>query len=67
MIDERSRQKAYKLFKSGLIDEIEVGTTKGLQQIHGYIFSGLYDFAGQIRGCNIAKGGSLLHRLQQLW
>lgn len=40
-----------------MIDEIEVGTTKGLQQIHGYIFGGIYDFAGQIRICNIAKGG----------
>ena len=49
--------KAYELFENGLIDEIEVGTTKGLQQIHGYIFGGLYDFAGKIRGLNIAKGG----------
>ena len=57
MIDEKSKQKAYELYKSRSIDEIEVGTTNGLQQIHGYIFGGLYDFAGRIRGCNIAKGG----------
>lgn len=57
MIDEKSKQKAYELYKSRSIDEIEVRTTKCLQQIHGYIFGGLYDFAGQIRGCNIAKGG----------
>ncbi len=56
-IDEKSKQKAYELFESGLINEIEVGTVKGLQQIHSYIFGGLYDFAGQIRGLNIAKGG----------
>ena len=56
-LDEKSKQKAYDLFESGFIDEIEVGTVKGLQQIHGYIFGGLYDFAGQIRILNIAKGG----------
>lgn len=55
-IDDKSKQKAYDLFESGFIDEIEAGTVKGLQQIHGYIFGGLYDFAGQIRTCNIAKG-----------
>ena len=54
---EKSKQKAYELFESGFINELEVGTIKGLQQIHGYIFGGLYDFAGQIRTCNIAKGG----------
>lgn len=56
-IDEKSKQKAYELFESGIIKDIEVGSIKGLQQIHSYIFGGLYDFAGQIRTVNIAKGG----------
>jgi cell filamentation protein len=56
-LDEKSKQKTYELFESGFINNIEVGTVKGLQQIHGYIFGGLYDFAGQIRTLNIAKGG----------
>lgn len=56
-IDGKSKQKAYSLFDSSLINEIEVGTTKGLQQIHGYLFGGLYHFAGQIREHNISKGG----------
>lgn len=56
-IDEKSKQKAYELFESGFVDEIEVGTVKGLQQIHAYIFGGIYEFAGQIRTLNIAKGG----------
>ena len=56
-IDEKSKQKAYDLFENGFINEIGVGTVKGLQQIHSYIFGGLYDFAGKIRGMNIAKGG----------
>lgn len=45
------------MFESSLIDSIEVGTVKGLQQIHAYLFGGLYDFAGQIRTVNIAKAG----------
>ena len=39
------------------INQIEIGTTKGLQQIHLYLFRELYDFAGKIRNVNISKGG----------
>ena len=56
-IDGKSRSKAYALFESTLVDNIEIGTVKGLQQIHAYLFGGLYDFAGQIRTVNIAKAG----------
>lgn len=56
-IDGQSKKKAYSLFESNLISEEEIGTTKSLQQIHAYIFGGLYDFAGQIRQKNISKGG----------
>ena len=55
-IDEQSKEKAYNLYDSGDINNIEVGTVKGLLQIHHYIFGGLFSFAGQIRNKNIAKG-----------
>lgn len=56
-LDSKSRDKAYQLWDSTLLQTIEVGTSRGLQQIHAYLFGGLYDFAGQIRQKNIAKGG----------
>jgi len=56
-IDGQSKKKAYALFESGLLSSLEPGTVKCLQQIHSYIFGGLYDFAGQIRTKNISKGG----------
>lgn len=56
-IDGQSKKKAYALFESGLLKSLEPGTLKCLQQIHAYLFGGLYDFAGQIRTKNISKGG----------
>ena len=56
-VDGQSRKKAYSLFESGLLNAVEPGSIKCLQQIHAYLFGGLYDFAGQIRTVNIAKGG----------
>ena len=56
-IDGQSKKKAYALFESGILNSLEIGTVKCLQQIHAYLFGGLYDFAGQIRSKNISKGG----------
>ena len=55
-IDARSLENARHLYESGDIEGMEVGTVKGLQQVHAYLFRGLYDFAGQIRDVNISKG-----------
>ena len=56
-IDKSSIEKAKELFDSGRVYDIEVGTTKGLQEIHKALFDGLYPFAGEIRKLNISKGG----------
>ena len=56
-IDGQSRKKAYTLFESGLLGTLEPGSIKCLQQIHAYLFGGLYEFAGQIRSKNISKEG----------
>lgn len=67
-LDSKSRDKAYQLWDSSMMRTIEIGTIKGLQQIHAYLFGGLYDFAGKIRTKNIAKGGfqfAMAHFLNQ--
>ena len=54
-LDEQSKLRAYELFDSDIINNIEVGTVNGLQQIHSFLFGGLYSFAGKIREKNISK------------
>lgn len=56
-IDGQSRKKAYTLFESGLLNSLELGSIMCLQQIHAYLFGGLYEFAGKIRTKNISNGG----------
>jgi len=75
-IDGQSRKKAYMLFESGMLGKLEPGSIKSLQQIHAYLFGGLYDFAGQLRTKNISKGGftfancqyfpSILHNIEMM-
>ena len=65
-IDGQSKKKAYALIESGLLDSMEPGTVKCLQQIHAYLFGGLYDFAGQIRQKTIWKDGTLFCRAEYL-
>ncbi len=55
-IDAKRLVKAQQLYATGAIDQIEVGTVKGLKDIHKFLFDGLYNFAGQIRTKNISKG-----------
>jgi len=56
-IGKKSLPNAYRIFESGDINKIEICKTKGLQQIHKYLFDKLYDFAGKIRSNNLSKGG----------
>ena len=65
-IDGQSRKKAYTLFESGMMEDMQPGTIKSLQQIHAYLFGGLYDFAGQIRTKTIWKDGTLFCRAEYL-
>ena len=58
-IDGQSKKKAYTLIESGLLNSLRPGTVKTLQQIHAYLFGGLYDFAGKIRTKTISKGNTI--------
>ena len=51
-----SKKKAVELFETGLLDQLEAGTFSSLQLIHKYLFEEIYDFAGELRTVNIAKG-----------
>ena len=65
-LDGQSKKKAYTLIESGLLDSMKPGTVECLQQIHAYLFGGLYDFAGQIRTKTIWKDGTLFCRAEYL-
>ena len=58
-IDGRSKKKAYTFIESNLVADKDVGTVKALQQIHAFLFGGLYDFAGKIRTKTISKGNTI--------
>lgn len=51
-----SKKKALELFENSLLDKLEVGKFSALKAIHKYLFEDIYDFAGEIRKVNIAKG-----------
>lgn len=51
-----SKRRAVELYKEGLLNTLEVGKISGLAKIHKYLFDEIYDFAGEVRDVNIAKG-----------
>ncbi len=51
-----SKKRAIELRDSGYINRFEVGTTKGLMEIHEYLFKDIFEFAGKIRNVNLSKG-----------
>ena len=65
-IDGQSKKKVYTLIESGILDSMNPGTVECLQQIHAYIFGGLYDVAGKIRTKTISKGGTVFCRAEYL-
>lgn len=56
-----SKKKALELWDKDILNEFEIGTFKGLQQIHIYIFEDVFDFAGEIRNVNLIKAILDLH------
>ena len=54
--EKTSKAKAVELFETGLLDSFPIGRFAGLQKIHDFLFSEIYDFAGKVRDVNIAKG-----------
>ncbi|MGN0441990.1 MAG: protein adenylyltransferase Fic [Acutalibacteraceae bacterium] len=51
-----SKKKALELFENGLLDTLKAGKFSALKAIHKYLFDEIYDFAGEVRNVNIAKG-----------
>lgn len=54
--EQLTKKRAQELYDKHILDTFEVGMFAGLQQIHGYLFQDVYDFAGKMRSVNIAKG-----------
>ena len=55
-----SKKKALELFENGILDTLEAGKFSALKAIHKYLFEDIYDFAGEVRTVNIAKGNFCL-------
>ena len=61
-----SKKKALELFENGLLDRLDAGKFSALKAIHKYLFEELYDFAGELRNVNIAKGNCRVAPLMYL-
>ena len=56
MEEKISKEKAIKLFETGLLTKYTIGSFEGLREIHKFLFEDIYDFAGEVRIVNISKG-----------
>ena len=61
-----SKKKAVEMYDSGMLDKLDAGKFSALREIHKYLFDEIYDFAGEIREVNIAKGNFRFARLMYL-